>query len=199
MPITVPGLSTAVSPAPFTSAFPLVNTFILSGAPMPGKWTLVSAPKVFGWQIQQGYGLSGAVVFPKGDELVKPKFRGEFFAQSDFLLFQQLRKRLLNKGTISLGVISVAHGISHPELEALGVTSVVVLTINPLVDEGGGFWTTEIEFLQYRKPSPVPPKPDQSTPAVPNTNVNAVTAQQAELQKLSAQVNSAKAALFGKR
>ncbi len=168
---------------PFT-AFPAVDTFSIAGLTLTGKWTLLSAPKKFGWQIQQGYGLSGAFVFPKGDELITPKFKGEFWDHRDWAVFKETRKRLLQKGVVSLGIIASAMGIDHPELKALGVTSVVTGMIGPATQSKTGLWTIEIEFLQYRPPLPAPPKPKQviptNTPALPTAKNN----QEKELQAL---------------
>lgn len=192
-------LAPAIAPNPFITGFPAKDTFNILGIDMPGKWILVSATKEFGWQVQQGYGFSGAVVLPIGDPLVKAKFKGEFFASTDVILFKAIRARLLIKPTLSVGLVSFAYSITHPELNNLGVSSVVVKTIAPLIDEGGGLWTSEIEFLQYRRPFPVGPLPTQETPAVAETSVTAVTNSQVELAKLSGQVTSANSALFGKR
>lgn len=171
------GVASAVGPLPQVTAFPAVNTFTIAGSRMPGKWTLTSADKQFGWQIQQGYGLSGAVVFPKGDELVIPKFKGEFWAQADCLIFKQIRSTLLVKPAITPGgFLSVAAlGIDHPELKALGVVSVVVGKVTPLIDEGAGLWTCTIDFLQYRAPQKAPPIP---TLVIPDTTPQPVVAAQ---------------------
>src|SRR4029077_9900215 len=78
------GLLDAVAPNPLVSAFPAVNTITLAGQTMPGRWILTDATKVFGWQIQKGFGLSGAFAFPIGDELVVPKFTVVIWTSSDF-------------------------------------------------------------------------------------------------------------------
>ncbi len=171
------------------TTFPNVNTFRLGGVGLPGKWTLLSAPKKFGWQIQQGYGLSGAFVFPKGDELVVPKFKGEFWNSNDYLLFQAVQKSLLIKGVVALGAISSALGIYHPELARLGVTSVVVGTIGPLIQGKGGLWSIEIEFLQYRPPLPAPPKPKQ---VIPTNTAPLPTAQNNRQREIQQQENTKK-------
>jgi hypothetical protein len=178
-------VSSAISPSPLFTAFPVVNTITLSGTTMPGKWTLISAAKKFGWEIRKGYGLSGAFVFPTGDNLVCPEFRVEFWANSDMLRYKTARKVLLTKASISLGLTAMALGIGHPELTALGVSSVVVGTAYPVIQEGAGLWTTKVEFIQYRPPVIAPPKPQGSTPDAATAPPIALNATQAENIKLA--------------
>lgn len=173
------------------TAFPNVNTFTLCNTVMPGKWTLLDARKKFGWQIQQGYGLSGAYVFPKGDELVVPKFRGEFWDSGDMLVFRLIRTALLIKPSATLGIVSAALGINHPELKVLGVTSVVVLETGPLLQGEGGLWTINIDFLQFRPPLPAPAKPKLVIPDVGAPLPTAQGAQQIQIQKLQAEAAAA--------
>lgn len=190
------GVLDSVGPNPLVTAFPAVDTFTIANFTMPGKWTLVSAAKKFGWQIQKGYALSGAFVLPTGDELVQPKFRGEFWSSSDFNIYKNLRKQLFQKAVYFIGGVltTAAMGIDHPELKALGVTSVVVDTVNPVTDQGGGHWVTELTFLQYRPPLPAVPKPKVVIPDVAPPVPTAQNARQVEIQKLTAEVNRLKGA-----
>ncbi len=177
--------------APVTS-FPAVNTFSVASILMPGKWTLLDADKKFGWQIQQGYALSGAFVFPKGDELVVARFKGEFWSQVDFALFKEIRPKFLEKGVFLIGGIlnASAMGIEHPELKAMGVTSVVVLKISPVIQEEGGLWVVHIDFLQYRRPLPAVPKPKQIIPDVNPALTAAKNNVEKEQADLRAQINA---------
>ncbi len=170
---------------PVTS-FPAVNSFSVGNFPMPGKWTLTSATKLFGWQIQQGYGLSGAVVLPTGDKLIVAKFKGQFWDIADFAVFGVIRKQLLDRSPISFGGIAVALGVTHPELKALGVASVVVLEVNPVVDTGGGLWETTLDLLQYRPPKIITAKPDQVIPDAAPAVSPLEARQRIELQKAEA-------------
>ncbi len=171
---------------PFT-AFPIVDSFTIASIPMPGKWTLLDAKKKFGWQIQAGYMLSGAFVLPKGDELVVAKFRGEFWDFKDYALYDQIRKTIFAKGLITLGLVAAALGIDHPELKSLGVASVVVLEMGPVLQSEGGLWTVLVDFLQYRPPLPAPKKPAFVVPDIAPPVPTAKGAQEIEIQKLTAQ------------
>lgn len=185
-----PGLSQAVAPSPVTTFFPSVRTISIAGFVLPGKWTLVEAEKVFGWQIQQGYGLSGAFIFPKGDELVVAKFLGEFWASADFFQFRQLRSQLFKKPVFTVGgtISSAALGIDHPELKALGVTAVVVLKEHAAVHDGHGLWSVKVDFLQFRAPQPAPPIPKTKIPDVAAPQPTAQDNADLEIQKAQAQL-----------
>jgi hypothetical protein len=178
---------------PLPTQFPAVDTITIAGVQPVGKWTLTRASKVYGWQIQKGYALSGATVFPIGDELVKPRFLVELWDGAvQWPAFRLFRSKFLKKALVSVGgaAPSYALGIDHPELKDLGVTSVVVLEINPVLNDGYGLWSTEIEFLQYRKPQPALSKPlaaiPDAAPPVPTAQNNA----ERELQKAAAQFQS---------
>lgn len=173
----------------FPSQFPAVDTITMAGITPPGKWTLLRAPKVYGWQIQQGFAQSGATVFPKGDELVKPRFLVELWdGGRDWPAFRSFRAKYLKKALFNVGggTAGYALGIDHPELKDMGVLSVVTLEINPFVNDGYGLWSSEIEFLQYRKPKPALSKPlaaiPDAAPAVPTAEDQA----QRELQAAAA-------------
>jgi hypothetical protein len=186
------GVSQAVAPVPTATYFPTVNTFSIASVILPGKWTLLSAEKLFGWQIQQGYGLSGAFVFPKGDELVVAKFRGEFWASADWLQFTIYRKTLFKKPafTVPGGLATAALGIDHPELKAQGVTSVVVLKVGVGTNDGHGLWSIEVELLQYRPPVKALPIPKTKIPDVAAPTPSATTNAQIEMQTNAATITS---------
>ncbi len=173
------------------SPFPFVgdknNPLVIAGVAMPGKWTLTDAKKKFGWQIQQGYGLSGAYVFPKGDELVVAKFKIEIWDSLDMIAYRLLRGTLLAKPALTIGPIVMALGIAHPELLAMGVAGVVVAEHSALIAGDGGMFTATIDFLQYRAPIPVPPKPARVTPDITPPVPVAKTLQDVEIQRLEGQ------------
>jgi hypothetical protein len=179
----------AVAPNPLATAFPQVNTITLASQTMPGRWLLTDATKVFGWQIQKGFGLSGAFAFPTGDELIVPKFTVWIWKSSDYLIFREMRKLLLKKPVFAIGgtLTSSALGIYHPELKDLGVESVVVKSVSPMVNDEQGTWIGTVEFLQWRKPKLALPKPSGTIPDVVKPAPTAQDAQDIELQKLRAE------------
>lgn len=181
-------LADAVGLNPTITFFPAVNTFSIAGTILPGKWTLQGTAKKFGWQVQKGYGLSGAFLFPTGDELVVAQFRGEFWATEDWQIYRdQVRKPLLATGSFVVGgtVSSKAMGIDHPELKALGVTAVVVTEVGAGIQEDGGLWVTELEFTQFRPPIVAPPKPKTVIPDIVKPAPVAQDAQDVEIDALT--------------
>jgi hypothetical protein len=194
------GLIDAFGSIPGITQFPSVDSFRLAGVDMPGKWTLLDARKQFGWQIQMGYGLSGAQVFPIGDKLVVAKFRGEFWTSPDYALYRLLRSKFLKKPVITIGGLfsATALSIKHPELYALGVEGVVVLEVSATIQEEGGLWVAHVDFLQYRPPVLAVPKPKQVIPDVAPTTPTAKTAQEIEQAKLAAQINELQGRMLSK-
>ncbi|HLK38682.1 MAG TPA: hypothetical protein VKU41_18090, partial [Polyangiaceae bacterium] len=53
---------------------PAVDTITINGVQAPGQWVLQPGGKVYGWQQQKGYALSGATLNPTCDELIEAPF-----------------------------------------------------------------------------------------------------------------------------
>jgi hypothetical protein len=179
------GLAEAVQPDPTTTYFGSVDTITLGGVLMPGKWTLQPGGKDFGYQIQKGWGLSGAFANPTGEELAEADFLIELWASYQRFQMRQVTSGLLLQamwrpsGTSS----SKALGISHPELKAVGVTSVLVKRLPWFTDAGKGRWTGTIRFLQWRPPVTAPPRPNQAIPEPAPPKPTATDNQQVEIQQ----------------
>lgn len=171
------GLADELRPDPEVTNFPVVRTILLGNLVMPGKWTLVSAERVFGWQIQKGTQIAGATIFPIGDELIAPKFRVEIWRSYDYGLYRQMRKRFLKKPTLTELVSggAAALRIGHPELNDLGCDAVVVHKVGATKQEKGGLWVAEIEFLQFRAPKLLKSKTPTTTPGNQNNRPPART------------------------
>ena len=188
------GVLDALAPLPQITHFPVPSlvqasgpgtpsvTFegpAITGIPMPGQWLLVEATRHYGWEMQVGSYLTGAVLIPKGDPLMAIKYMVRIWEDGTAAAWDGIVKTILRKpvfaltgaatGIVSANLSSAALGISDPALKQLGVTTVVVKSvgalINPLVSSGGkGPWTTQVEFYEYRKPLPALPIPDQTIP-----------------------------------
>lgn len=154
--------------APQTTSFPEVDFINIGNVAPPGKWTLVRADKVYGWEIRKGFALSGATVVPTGDELVEAEFEVELWDANDYPAFKTFRSQYLKKALVGVpgGVTAQALGIGHPELQELGCTNVVVRKLTPLVNDGFGSWRCTVVFLQYRPPILALPKPSSAIPDV---------------------------------
>lgn len=149
------------------TGFPGVDTIAINGVPAPGQWILQPCQKVFGWQIQKGYFLSGATVAPTGDELVVAPFLIKLWDPDDYPLFVDFAARFLKKAVFAVGggLTNFALGLYHPELSRLGVSAVVVQKSPALTQNERRLWTGTCEFLQYRPRAPALGKPNAAIPA----------------------------------
>jgi hypothetical protein len=149
-------------------AFPGVNTISLGGSVLPGKWSLMPGGAEFIFQEQQGIGLDGASLRIIGAKLAYPSFVAEFWKVADWDAFQPLRKKFLTKAVYAqLGSqgTTYAIGIVHPELNFLGITSVVLAKAPWFVNVGKGRWVGQVDFKQYRPSKVAPESPDAAIPA----------------------------------
>lgn len=180
---SIDNLLDALRPDPKRTSFPVprrvlgtggayqCESFFLSGVAMPGQWLLTECTRTFGWQFQKGYGLTGAVLLPIGDDPLTAKFAVKIWESTGAAAYRQLLKSTLRKpvGLIPGSTSSAGMGIEHPQINDMGVVAVVVKSVtalmNPLVTSGGkGPWTATVEFYEYRAPIPALPKPNQATP-----------------------------------
>lgn len=102
--------------------------------------------------------------------------------QSNTLIANAFVSAASDKGSIvtASGGSTVTLGINHPELNALGVKSVVNLKIGATIDRGGGLWEARLDFMEWRKPVPAKKQPTQNIPAQKAAPPIASNATQAE-------------------
>jgi hypothetical protein len=184
---------------PVVGGFPVADTITVAGLPAPGKWTLQKGDKEYGWQIRQATAMTGATVVPIGDPLVEPEFLIEFWDPLDYQAFKLFRTTYLKKPLVAVtgSPTGLALGIDHPELKELGVSSVVVKTITPVLNDGYGVWSCKVKFLQYRKPLPALSKPDAAIPDNGVPRPTALTQTEIALQQGQAQLQALKAGALG--
>lgn len=176
-----------------TLTFPAVDTIKLGVDTMPGNWILLPTYKEFGWQQQKGWGLTGATVRPTGDELVVAPFLVRFWNPFEWSAFQNFRRKYLSKAVFSVaGNLTYAIGIVHPELNALGVESVVPRKVPAFTNNGKGLWSGTVEFLQYRKPQPVLETPNAAIPAAAAPQPSATDSLQQEQLSKQAQLGGSR-------
>lgn len=146
--------------------FPGVNTITLAGKVLPGQWVLQPGASEFVFQEQQGIGLSGATLRVIGDKLAHCVFTAFFWKDSDWDLFQPIRKQYLTKAVYQQGTAGTySIGIVHPELNFLGITAVALAKTPWFTRTPQGKWYGSVEFIQYRKPKPALESPDAAIPA----------------------------------
>ena len=173
------------APGLASAAMPWADTITIGGAPAPGKWTLLRAPRQFEWDVRKGYAMSGATTVPIGTKILVARFLVEVWDPKDFLAFSAFRKVFLAAPLVSVAgsPIGLALGIDHPELKAMGATSFGVQEVNPLLNDGFGVGMAEVEFIEYKKPGPAPSKADAAIPDTAAPVPTAKTQVQIELQK----------------
>lgn len=157
------------------------DTFVLAGIESPGQCKFSMPVRDEGWDQQQGKsGSPGETVHngPKGMafdvELYlweDPATGIDYFAEYES--FIQVLKTPTKKGA------SKALDIYHPQLEGLGITSVVVKSWSQPQPDGMGGGTAKISFLEYlpSKPKGAGGKPkgskssDKGDPPDPNQDL----------------------------
>lgn len=144
----------------------------INGINMPGQWLLMRSARVFGWQQQKPNFMTGAYLIPTGDPLMEIEYEVRIWESGTMGMFRGLLGTLLKKPVVALGgpvPVSAALGINDPVLKDMGVTRVVVSSVeppkNPLVTSGGkGPWIAKVGFIEYRPALPALPVPDQTIP-----------------------------------
>lgn len=138
---------TALNP---TTDFELFDAFWLAGAQSPGVARFSFPETVTGWENQAGKGEDGGETVLNGRKL--SEFEATItlwvgdYEVSHFDLWEQWKPILLTpvaKGSPK------ALDIYHPQLEPLGITSVVVKAWTEPQPNGDGTSTVKIKFLQY--------------------------------------------------
>jgi len=173
--------------------FPAADTIKLGQDTMPGQWILMPGQREFGWQIQKGWGLSGATVRPIGDELAAPVFLVRFWTTADWNAFQPFRRKYLAKAVFSVsGNKTYAIGIVHPELNALGITAVVPRKVPWFTNTGKGLWVGNVELLQYRPAVIVAEQPLAAIPAAAAPTPSAQDSLEQEQLTHQAQIQGAR-------
>lgn len=126
------------------------NSFLLGGVPSPGVARFSMPERPYGWDQQSGKGDEGASVVLNSTKLVE--FDVELFLWRDdkvdhYARWESWKKVLLVP--VKDGD-SKALDIYHPQLEEIGVRSVVVKSWSAPQPDGKGGAKVKIKFLEYR-------------------------------------------------
>lgn len=140
----------------------------LAGFPSPGAAVVKGAGSPRNWDIQKGYGRSGATTIFTGEDLAK--FDVDIFCwePEHFLAWQIFAQATLVNPPIGAFPFSMA--IQHPALNdaPLSITQVVVTNVTQWEQsDDTGLWCRTISFLQYRKPKDALVKPFEGPPGSP--------------------------------
>lgn len=165
-----------------STGIPARDYIMIGGDKSPGKCTIRGLNSPRGWDIRQGYGLSGATVVPKGDECSTFSVFFEFFdaggsgvqKTADMLnAWYAYAAKYFDKSVrlVPGSNVPKALGVDHPILAAPPhrVTEAVVKDVSGLEQDDNGGWSVEVFFLQYRKPKPALAAPNAAIPAAAQT------------------------------
>ncbi len=148
---------------------PIQDFIVLAGMASPGLAVVRGAGSPRSWDVQKGYGLTGATVVFTGEGLAK--FDVDIFCwePEHFAAWKVFAKATLAAPAPVRNPASLS--IQHPALndEPLSITQVEVEDVTQWEQDpdGGGLWVRTIKFLQYRKPRPVLVKPFEGPPGSP--------------------------------
>lgn len=179
--------------APSQAGLPSSDTFSLSGQNCPGKCELISCAATQAWDIREANGFNWATVAPKGEKLSEPTFLVEIWEgetqYTDWLAYalQFLsRPAPASPGTVASKAFGFTHDIAS--LPPYLITSVLVQGVDYRGRGDGGSYLHAVRLLEFKKPIPVLPRPDQSTTATAKTVPVARTALQQNSLDTGAQI-----------
>lgn len=174
-------------PEMFWNRDPAHNTVKVKGVASPGRARISMASIPYNWDIQEGYGLSGASMTFKGRGLVKFTLYIDLWAPEHFIAWQ-LWMVLIRPPSTSVPLVVE---MGHPVLSMLDVKAVAVLSLGQPERQSNGMWTVRIDCIEYReqqkslvKPRGSIPSPEKGAVVTPQTEADrALVAVRAELEK----------------
>lgn len=176
-------------------SFPGVDSFVLGGDTCPGQAIITGGNKTFEWQVNKALWMSGATVAPLGDNLAEFDILVGLWDPADWVPWLAFAHKYLSTSVVTApgGLGALALGIEHPVLNCppLNIDKVVVKSVSPMVNDGTGYWSCTIKFLQYRKPKVALGRPNAAIPAAAVAKPTAQDAQEQKIQALQAQAAAA--------
>jgi hypothetical protein len=149
----------------------LYDVFVLAGQESPGVCKLGMPTRDYGWEKSEPAGSDGGEVSNKGKKLME--FEVELYLWKDpatnvdhFARWESWKQILLTPVAKSA---PKALDCYHPQLDGLGITSVVAKAWNEPQPDGKGGGIVKIKFLEY---APAKPKPKGS--GKPKSAVNLI-------------------------
>lgn len=149
--------------------FPAQDYVRIGGDKSPGKVTVRDGHTPRGWDIRQGYALTGATLVPKGDDPGTFTLHFELFDEADVPAWYAFAAKYFDKSVRFLpgSLVPKALSIDHPVLSAppIRITACVVNDATTLDNDGFGLWSCDVFCTQYRRPKPALAPPDTAIPA----------------------------------
>jgi hypothetical protein len=172
---------------------PTADTFLIEGNPCPGVVRITSINSPRGWDEQQGYGLDGATLIPRGNHLADITFEIRIWAGAQWTAWLSFSAQYFAKSVRFTTGSNVprALGITYPVLNAQpwAIQSVVVADVqmsDPAWDDDN-LYTISLKLKEYRPPVLAAAKPDQPIPPASQANPPPATQQQAAIALLSSE------------
>ncbi len=168
------------------TGFPQQPYIVLGALQSPGVATVRGLNSPRNWNVQQGWGFTGATAVYGGKGLAEFEVDIDLWEPEHFIewnLFAQILAPPLP------GPAGLALGILHPIVNGPphGVHAVVVKDVSQPVQSDTGLWTYTLKFLEYRKPIPALARPIAAIPAVGVPGPTAQNLADAELVAKGAQ------------
>jgi len=166
----------------------LYDQIELGNVESPGKVTLSGHDSEVEWDIKAGAGQNGATMTRKGR---KPKeFTATFYlvkddveGYDDFEFWDEFQALI---DSTTSGKTPKALDIWHPDLERVGIKSVVKKSVGGMVHDGKGGATVVVKFIEYLPPKPAGGSPNGALRAKPKAD-DPNAAALAELARLTEQ------------
>lgn len=169
-----------------------LDTFTIGGDRSPGQCTLLKAPNLQRWQINQGNAISGASMVPMGEDVTDVEFGLFFWTPAQFTVWQNFATRWFKAATVTApgGVDSLALAIGYPLLRVppISITKVGYKgCTEPHFEEEEGI-SLVVTFIKWKRPILAKPKPLATIPAAAKPKPTASDARQQVIAQQSAEL-----------
>jgi hypothetical protein len=168
--------------------FPDADYIVLGGKVSPGRATIDGAARVRTYDIQKGYGTTGAFVRYTGDGLAKFRVRIDLWTKDDFAEWNSFAKAVLTKPPSQLRPSALK--IKHPllNLPPLEIDTVVVADVSQFRPDEHGLYSCTIDLIQYREVKIARATAKAPIPAEELQQVAAESARKREIREKTAEV-----------
>jgi len=164
---------------------PELNYVVVAGMRSPGRATLTGVKVPYKYDVQEGYGRSGATTTFRGRGIARFTLTIDLWLPEHFLAWAAFAKALEPPKASKPLVVEMR----HPVLAAADISAVAVESFGQPEKQSNGIWRVTIGLLEYRpprdalvKPRGAIPSPEKGAPLTPKTEADrALAAVRAEL------------------
>lgn len=164
---------------------PALNYVVVNGVQSPGRAQLTGVAAPYKYDVQEGYGLSGATTIFRGRGVARFTLTISLWRPEHFIAWPFFAALLEPPKTSKPLVVQMR----HPLLSMADIEAVAVESLGAPERQSNGVWTATISLLEYRPPKPALvkprgaiPSPEKGAPVTPQTEADkALVVAQAEL------------------